>query len=168
VSLVNHSIKLSLFFWLDYINAIMFLKTLLHPHKNYIAGNEWVILGELSLLVAIFLEVGRGHVNSIPSQVLSKKFTCMCESATLFLWNTVWLTFLRCLFITKLVMEYIWVTHRVNCWKIGMISGLYLHNSSNIYLELFLQIKLFQSLSKAFSNSEVWANKFSSTTSVYT
>lgn len=147
----------------------MFLKTLLHPHKNYIAGIECIILGKLNLLVAIFLEVGRGHVNSIPSQVLSKKFTCMCrcESATLFLWNTVWLTFLRCLFITKLVMEYIWITHTELTvgklvWFLDCSSTIPVISTSLNYFCKLNSFKVFQQL------ISVRQYQFSSTTSVYT
>jgi uncharacterized protein YqhQ len=87
----------------------------------------------------------------MPSQVLSKKFTCMCscESATLFLWNTIWLTFLRCLFITKLVMKYIWVTHtELTVGKLVWFLDCSATILVNIYfLELFLRIELFQSQS---------------------
>jgi hypothetical protein len=72
---------------------MMFLKTLAHPHKKCFgrAGIECIILGKPNLLAAVFLEVGKSHLNSIPSHNFSKKFTFVCrhEGPTLSLWDIV-------------------------------------------------------------------------------
>ncbi len=73
------------------IKFIMFLKTLVHPHKKCFGrvGIECILLGKPNLHVVVFLEVGQNHLNSILSHVLSKKFTCVFnhEGPTLSLWD---------------------------------------------------------------------------------
>jgi hypothetical protein len=94
---------------------MMFLKILVHPHKKCFGrvGIECIILGKPNLHVIVFLEVGQSHLNSIPSHVLSKKFTYVFkhEGPTLSLWDIGWVSFLPCSIITNLVMKNIWVTH---------------------------------------------------------
>jgi hypothetical protein len=145
------------FFILDWslMEFIMFMKTLAHPHKKCFGrvGIECIILGKPNLHVVVFLEVGKIHLNSIPSHVLSKKFTCMCrhEGPTLSL--TISSTFLS---YQKFGDEnYLSDPHWVKSLKIGLISRfkLSIFCNINIFNPLFLQIELFQSLSKSFRNS---------------
>jgi hypothetical protein len=139
------------------IKFIMFLKTLAHPHKKCFGrvGIECIILGKPNLRAAVFLEVGKSHLNSIPLHILSKKFTFVCkhEGPTLSLWDIVWLSVLPCSVITNLVMKNIWVTHtELRVWKLvwfldSSFVFLVISIFSMLYFCKFNSFNLFQSLS---------------------
>jgi hypothetical protein len=70
----------------------------------------------------------------------------------LFLLDTIWLTFLHCLFITKLVMKYIWVTHTELTvgklvWFLDCSSIILVISVSLNYFCRLNSFNLFQSLS---------------------
>jgi hypothetical protein len=137
----------------------MFLKTLVHPHKKCFGriGIECIPLGKPNLHATIFLEVGQSHLNSIPSHVLSKKFTCVQARGP----NIIFVGYRLSVISTLLSYhnfgyeKYLNDPHRVKSLKIGLISRFKfcIFCNINIFYALFLQIELFQSLSKSFSNT---------------